>query len=36
MKYDDALEIGDDFFNRAEIRDGDKPIRRGCPPPNTK
>lgn len=31
-EYDDAPELTDDFFDRAEIRDGDKIIRRGRPP----
>jgi hypothetical protein len=31
-EYDDAPEIGDDFFDDAEIRDGDKLIRRSRPP----
>jgi uncharacterized protein (DUF4415 family) len=29
---DDAPELDDDFFDRAEIREGDKIIRRGRPP----
>jgi len=29
---DDAPELIDDFFDRAEIRRGDKIIRRGRPP----
>jgi uncharacterized protein (DUF4415 family) len=29
---DDALELTDEFFGRAEIRQGDKVIRRGRPP----
>lgn len=29
---DDAPELDDDFFDRAEIRHGDKIIRRGRPP----
>jgi uncharacterized protein (DUF4415 family) len=29
---DDALELTDAFFDRAEIRQGDKLIRRGRPP----
>jgi hypothetical protein len=31
-EYHDAPEIGDDFFDRAEIRKGGKLIRRGRPP----
>lgn len=30
--YDDAPELTDDFFDRAEIRHGDTVIRRGRPP----
>jgi uncharacterized protein (DUF4415 family) len=34
---DDAPELTEAFFDRAEIRDGDKVIRRGRPPlPNPK
>lgn len=34
---DDALELTEEFFERAEIRHGDKVIRRGRPPlPNAK
>jgi uncharacterized protein (DUF4415 family) len=34
---DDAPELTDTFFDRAEIRDGDKVLRRGRPPlPNPK
>jgi uncharacterized protein (DUF4415 family) len=29
---DDAPELTEKFFDRAEIRDGDKIIRRGRPP----
>ncbi len=29
---DDAPELTDDFFDRAEVRDGDRIIRRGRPP----
>jgi uncharacterized protein (DUF4415 family) len=29
---DDAPELTDDFFDRAEIREGDRIIRRGRPP----
>ncbi len=29
---DDAPELDDDFFDRAEIREGDKIIRPGRPP----
>jgi uncharacterized protein (DUF4415 family) len=29
---DDAPELTDDFFNRAEIRHGEKIVRRGRPP----
>ncbi|MCB2106374.1 MAG: BrnA antitoxin family protein [Rhodobacteraceae bacterium] len=31
-EYDDAPELDDDFFERAEIRDGETVIRRGRPP----
>jgi uncharacterized protein (DUF4415 family) len=34
-EYDEAPEIDDDFFDRAEIRDGDKLVRRGRPPLGT-
>ncbi len=30
-EYDDILELTDDFFDRAEIRHGDKLIRRAGP-----
>ncbi|HVV41674.1 MAG TPA: BrnA antitoxin family protein [Nitrobacter sp.] len=30
-EYDDAPELPDDFFDRAEIREGGKLIRRGRP-----
>jgi uncharacterized protein (DUF4415 family) len=33
---DDAPELDDDWFDRAEIRIGDKIIRRGRPPGSTK
>jgi uncharacterized protein (DUF4415 family) len=34
---DDAPELTDKFFDRAEIRDGEKVLRRGRPPlPNPK
>jgi uncharacterized protein (DUF4415 family) len=33
---DDAPELDDDWFDRAEIRIGDKVIRRGRPPGSTK
>ena len=33
---DDAPELDDDWFDRAEIRIGDKVIRRGRPPGATK
>jgi uncharacterized protein (DUF4415 family) len=34
---DDAPPLTDQFFDRAEIRDGDKIVRRGRPPlPNPK
>jgi uncharacterized protein (DUF4415 family) len=34
---DDAPELTEEFFERAEIRHGDKVIRRGRPPlPNAK
>ena len=29
---DDAAELTDDFFDRAEIREGERVIRRGRPP----
>jgi uncharacterized protein (DUF4415 family) len=29
---DDAPELTDEFFDRAEIRQGDKIVRRGRPP----
>lgn len=33
---DDAPELDDDWFDRAEIRIGDKVIRKGRPPGSTK
>jgi uncharacterized protein (DUF4415 family) len=33
---DDAPEMDDDWFERAEIRIGDKVIRRGRPPGSAK
>jgi uncharacterized protein (DUF4415 family) len=33
---DDAPELDDDWFDRAEIRIGDKIIRKGRPPGSTK
>jgi len=33
---DDAPELDDDWFDRAEIRIGDTVIRRGRPPGSTK
>jgi len=33
---DDAPELDDDWFDRAEIRIGDKVIRRGRPPGSAK
>ena len=34
---DDAPDLTDEFFDRAEIREGDKLVRRGRPPlPNPK
>ena len=33
---DDAPELDDDWFDRAEIRIGDKVIRRGRPPGSSK
>jgi uncharacterized protein (DUF4415 family) len=34
-EYEDIPEMPDDFFDRAEIRLGDKLIRRGRPPLDT-
>lgn len=31
-EYDDAPELTDRFFDRAEIREGDRIVRRGRPP----
>jgi uncharacterized protein (DUF4415 family) len=33
---DDALELDDEWFERAELRIGDKVIRRGRPPGSSK
>jgi uncharacterized protein (DUF4415 family) len=33
---DDAPELDDDWFDRAEVRIGDKVIRRGRPPGSSK
>lgn len=33
---DDAPELDDEWFERAELRIGDKVIRRGRPPGSTK
>jgi hypothetical protein len=30
---DDAAELTDKLFNQPEIREGDKALRRGRPPP---
>jgi uncharacterized protein (DUF4415 family) len=32
QEYEDIPELTDEFFDRAEIRHGDKLIRRGRPP----
>ena len=34
-EYEDIPELTDDFFDKAEIRHGDKLIRRGRPPLDT-
>lgn len=33
--YDDLPELGDDFFQRAELKDGEKVIRAGRPKAET-